>query len=148
MGLVLFDTNIFIDMLHGVSEATSELNRYEEPAISYISYLELECGVFVRPEHKAVLDNLLPTFELIHMNEHIMQETIQVRGNSLIFKPKIALPDAIIQATANVYMLTVITRNAKHFARARLKPHVPYDYDSGSGRVSNVRAPWSPTQAI
>lgn len=144
MGLVLFDTNIFIDMLNGIPEATIELGQYAEPAISFITYVELACGVFVKPQHKSGFENMLSNLMLIHMDEHIMHETIQVRGNSLVNKPKIPLTDAIIQATANVYMLTVITRNAKHFAHARLKPHVPYDYDSISGRVSNVRTPWSP----
>lgn len=37
MALIIFDTNIFIDMLHGVHEASVELGSYDSPAISVIT---------------------------------------------------------------------------------------------------------------
>lgn len=41
MALILFDTNIFIDMLRGCKEATRELSAYNFPAVSAITYMEL-----------------------------------------------------------------------------------------------------------
>lgn len=37
MALILFDTNIFIDMLGGCKQATIELSSYDFPAISAMS---------------------------------------------------------------------------------------------------------------
>jgi hypothetical protein len=37
MALILFDTNVFIDMLNGVHQATIELGSYDSPAISHAS---------------------------------------------------------------------------------------------------------------
>ena len=40
----LFDTNILIDYLNGVDAAKTELARYERPAISVISWIEVLAG--------------------------------------------------------------------------------------------------------
>jgi len=44
MPLILFDTNIFIGLLHGVEQVTAELAPYDQPAISVIRYMELRSG--------------------------------------------------------------------------------------------------------
>ncbi|MBB5606231.1 MULTISPECIES: hypothetical protein [unclassified Janthinobacterium] len=49
MALILFDTNIFIDMLVGCHQAAVELAAYDEPAISMITYMELRSGEFTPP---------------------------------------------------------------------------------------------------
>ena len=67
MALIVFDTNIFIDMLHGVHEATVELLSHGAP---------------------------------------------------------------------------LVTRNGKDFSRVPLTIHTPYDYDSATGAISNVRPPF------
>ncbi|MES2165032.1 MAG: hypothetical protein V4476_28080 [Pseudomonadota bacterium] len=41
MALILFDTNIFIDMLNGVHQASVELSSYDTPAISFITLRSL-----------------------------------------------------------------------------------------------------------
>ena len=56
MALILFDTNIFIDMLNGVHEAATELGRYDFPAISTITYMELRVGQIARPHEVPILD--------------------------------------------------------------------------------------------
>jgi hypothetical protein len=43
MALVLFDTNIFIDMLGGCKQATIELSQYDFPAVSAITYMGQQC---------------------------------------------------------------------------------------------------------
>lgn len=59
MVLIVFDTNIFIDMLHGLHEATVELGNYDDPAISVITYMELRSGEWLRPQDKPILDAVL-----------------------------------------------------------------------------------------
>jgi hypothetical protein len=100
MALNLFDTNIFIDMLNGVHQASIELAGYDMPAISYIPYMELRVGELARPHEKSILDAVLDEFEVLDMNKTIMEAAIKIRGGSLVSRPAIKLPDAIIAATA------------------------------------------------
>jgi predicted nucleic acid-binding protein len=141
MGLTLFDTNIFIDMLNGVHQASIELASYDMPAISFVTYMELRCGEFSRPHEKAILTAVLDEFHVVEMNKTIMEAAIKILGSSLATKPAIKLPDAIIAATAWVRSCPVVTRNPKDFLTAGVIVHVPYDYDSKTGLVTNVRAP-------
>ena len=142
MALILFDTNIFIDMLSGVHQASIELNSYDMPAISFITYIELRCGEYDRPQDKPILDAVLAEFHVYHMDQQIMEAAIEIRGRSLATKPAIKLPDAIIAATARVNYAPVVTRNAKDFALAGVAIHIPYDYDSKTGLVTNIRQPF------
>lgn len=57
--MILFDTNIFIDLLNGCKQAGIELTSYPEPAISVITLMELRAGELPRPGDRAVLDPLL-----------------------------------------------------------------------------------------
>lgn len=143
MALILFDTNIFIDMLKGVHEATVELGNYDHPAISVITYMELRSGEALRPQDKSILDAVLAEFTVLHLDPQIIEASISVRSNSLVRPPKIKLPDAIIAATALSYHAPLVTRNGKDFNGVSITIHTPYDYDSATGVVSNVRAPFA-----
>lgn len=140
--MILFDTNIFIDMLGGCHQASIELNSYDEPAISAITYMELRAGEIARPQDKSRLDALLTTFTLLPIDWEITNVAIAIRGNSLVIPPKIKLPDAIIGATAVRWGLALVTRNPMDFAALSIPLHVPYNYDSKTGIVSNVRKPY------
>lgn len=142
MALILFDTNIFIDMLGGCQEASAELNAYDEPAISVITYMELYSGAIPRPYEKAQLEALLATFILLHIDQDITDKAILIRGNSLVTLPKIKLPDAIIGATAARWNIPLVTRNLPDFYSLSTPVHVPYDYNSKTGVVTNVRRPY------
>ncbi|MEC5160051.1 putative nucleic acid-binding protein [Janthinobacterium sp. CG_23.3] len=82
MALVLFDTNIFIDMLDGVHQATIELGSYDRPAISVVTYMELRAGEIPRPQDKPVLDAILAEFEVIEVSRRIIDIAIAIRGNT------------------------------------------------------------------
>ena len=142
MGLIVFDTNIFIDMLHGVHEATVELGNYDDPAISVITYMELRSGEWLRPQDKPILDAVLAEFALLQLDQRIVEASIAIRGSGLVTPPKIKLPDAIIAATALSHGAPLVTRNGKDFSRVPLTIHTPYDYDSATGAISNVRPPF------
>jgi predicted nucleic acid-binding protein len=139
MGLILFDTNIFIDMLNDVDQATIELSQYSKPAISIMTYMELRAGE--RGRDKEILDAVLGEFEIIEINQRVTDAAIALRKRSISHPPKVKLPDAIIGATAKVNGIPLVTRNPIDFVGHGITVHVPYDYDSKTGTVSNVRAP-------
>jgi len=139
MALILFDTNIFIDMLGGCKQATIELSSYDFPAISAVTYMELRAGQMLRPHEKPILDVLLAEFQVIQIDQMVMERAIEIRGTSLATGPKVKLPDAIIGATAAAYRIPIVTRNPKDFQWEGIDVHVPYDYDSATGAVTNVR---------
>lgn len=139
MAMILFDTNIFIDLLKGCSQAGIELTSYPEPAISVITLMELRAGELPRPADKAILDPLLETFTVLPLDEEVTLTGITIRGNSLISPPKVKMPDAIIGATAEAWGIPLVTRNPKDFKQLSVPVHVPYDWDSSKGIVSNIR---------
>lgn len=142
MALILFDTNIFIDLLNGCTQAGIELTSYPEPAISVMTLIELRAGEMLRPDDKLILDPLLETFTVLPLDEKVTLLVIAIRGNSLVKPPKIKLPDAIIGATAKSWGIPLVTRNPKDFKNLKIPIHVPYDWDSTTGLVSNIRKPF------
>ena len=143
MALILFDTNIFIDMLNGVHEAAVELGSYDFPAISTITYMELRVGQIARPHEVPILEAVLAEFAVLPLDPQITEIAIEIRGNSLVNGPKVKLPDAIIGATAAAYGIPIVTRNPTDFSWSGIVVHIPYDYDSATGRVTNVRSAFS-----
>lgn len=129
-------------MLNGVHEATVELGSYDDPAISVITYMELRSGKWLRPQDKSLLDAVLAEFTVLQLERPIVEAAIAVRGAGLVSPPKIKLPDAIIAATALSHGVPPVTRNGRDFIRVPVTIHTPYDYDSLTGAVSNVRAPF------
>ena len=129
MALVLFDTNIFIDALKNYTEALEELAHWDDPAISAITWMEIYAGA--TPEEVPVIDAMIKGtgFAIIHTDDEIARIAAQIRGESIRKRPKIALPDAIIMATAQARGLPIITRNKKDFTG----PHVRIPYELVSG---------------
>ena len=114
----LFDTNILIDHLNGVSEARVELQRYEARAISIITWLE----VMVRGEGELepTFRGFLHGFEVIQIEQAIAERTVAIRRAY-----RLKLPDAIIWATAQARGILLVTRD-HDFARNDPGIHVPY----------------------
>lgn len=135
MALVLFDTNILIDALKGYQQAIEELAYWDEPAISVITWMEIYAGANVTDVPK--LDSFMADFgfEVIHTNDDIMREAASIRSESRRLGPKIALPDAIIIATAWTMNLNVVTRNKKDFRGSHVR--IPYELET-TGATINV----------
>jgi hypothetical protein len=117
--IAVFDTNIVIDALNGVTEADVEFGRYERVLISRITWMEVLIGA---EGEDSELRNFLEThFEIIPLDLAVAETAVQLRRAH-----RIRLPDAIIWATACVKEATLVTRNTKDFNPAWDGIHLPY----------------------
>ncbi|MFZ6014598.1 MAG: type II toxin-antitoxin system VapC family toxin [Bacteroidota bacterium] len=116
MGLkYLWDTNTVIYYLqqqfHPAAEKLIDgLLNESQPYISAITEIELLCWKTATEEDLEVLHSFIKDALVIELEQAIKIKTADIRKQH-----KIKLPDAIIAATALVYDLTHITRNAKDF---------------------------------
>ena len=140
MAIVLFDTNILIDHFTGHNVATMELVNYDDAIISSFTWIEVACKLTLAQQ--AQLDSLLAGagIKIVHLNDDIMVRAAAIRANSIANPPKIALPDCIIWATAEVSGRIIVTRNPADFGGAGPMVRVPYDIVNGAA-VNIVPAP-------
>lgn len=115
----LFDTNILIDYLNGISEARTELALYKDKAISIITWMEVQVGT--QPEEQFQVDNFLLEFAILSVDTQVSVQAVALRK-----KKNIKLPDAIIWATAQVSHRLLVTRNSKDFIAADPGVRIPY----------------------
>jgi predicted nucleic acid-binding protein len=116
----LFDTCILIDYLRGIDAAKAEIERQQAPSISIITWMEVMVGA--TPDTETQLRNFLNRFELIEIDAGIAEQAVQIRKQR-----KLKLPDAIIQASAEVGRLLLVTRNTKDFGPDIDYFRVPYE---------------------
>ncbi len=116
----VFDTNILIDYLNGNKDAQTELGRYENPAVSIISWIELLVGARNQPE-EIRLRAFLSRFSLHQLSESVAEEAVSLRRQH-----KIRLPDAIIWASARKSDSILVTRNTRDFPKKHPGIRVPY----------------------
>jgi predicted nucleic acid-binding protein len=128
MAMILFDTNILIDHTLGIWQATEELARYDDAAISAISWMETTCKL--SQLHVAIFDADLGKagIKIMQTTPAIMRRAAALRGQT-----RRKLPDCIIRATAELEGRTVVTRNAIDFGScSNTKVRVPYKLHSAS----------------
>lgn len=134
MVTVLFDTNIVIDQILGIAEATRELAAYDDAAISAITWMEAT----VKLDNAAIdqFDKRLAesNIKVIHTNYQIMRLASQLRHDT-----GKKLPDCIIRATSLHEGRIVITRNPNDFG-GKEWCHVPYEI-TANGIIINVKEP-------
>ncbi len=116
----LFDTNILIDYLKGIEPARQELSRFDDPAISVITFMEVLVGASGDAEETA-LRKFLRRFERIALSEAIAERAIRLRRAH-----RLRLPDAIIWATAQEESRLLVTRNTRDFSPDIPGIRVPY----------------------
>ena len=116
----LFDTNILIDHLNGISKATRELKRSVDPAVSVITWIEVLTGAATR-EEEAILRAFLSNFECLPVTNAVAERAAETRRQR-----RIKLPDAIILATAETAHRQLVTRNVKDFPAGMSGIRVPY----------------------
>ena len=108
MVAALFDTNILIDHLNGVTEAREEIARFESRAISIVTWMEVMVGA--DPELAEPTSRFLDGFEVIALDDRIAPRAVELRRVH-----RIRLPDAVIWATAQISGRLLVTRNVKDF---------------------------------
>jgi predicted nucleic acid-binding protein len=115
----VLDTNILIDFLHGLPQASAEMALYERPAISAITWIEVMVGT--TPPSESGVRAFLQSFELLEMNAEIAERTVLLRKTK-----RIKLPDAVVWASAQVHQCLLVTRNTKDFDANDPGVRVPY----------------------
>ena len=116
----VFDTNILIDHLNGITQATKEIQASTDPAISVITWIEVMCGAANKAQ-EAILRAFLTNFECLPLTNAIAERAAENRRVK-----RIKVPDAIILATAEVAGRTLVTRNVKDFPVGTSGVRVPY----------------------
>jgi predicted nucleic acid-binding protein len=115
----VFDTNIVIDALNGVTDADTEYGRYVHVFISLITWMEVMVGA--QANDAQVRDFLETHFEILPLGVEVAERAVQLRRSY-----HLRLPDAIIWATAQVHEAALVTRNTKDFHADWEGVHVPY----------------------
>lgn len=115
----LLDTNILIDYLNGIDEAREEIDRYEAPLISTITWMEVMVGV-VDDEQQAVR-SFLSRFDQVSIDSKVAEVAVSIRRES-----GIRLPDAIIWASAKCENALLVSRNIKDFPADSPGVRAPY----------------------
>jgi hypothetical protein len=115
----LFDTNILIDYLRGVPAAREELARYEDRAISIISWMAVMVGASPELQHgtQAFLDD----FAVIEIDRRVAERAVALRRAH-----RIKLPDAIVWGSAQVHAMLFVTRDARDFRADHPGVRMPY----------------------
>jgi predicted nucleic acid-binding protein len=116
---VLFDSNILIDYLNGISAAKKEFQLYESRAISVVTWMEVMVGGEI--ENDALTRGFLASFDIIPVSQNITERAVQLRRER-----EMKLPDAIILASAIEHGLLLVTRNIKDFDATLPSVRVPY----------------------
>lgn len=106
----LLDSNIIIYLSKNMLDVTDLLGKYEYLYISIITYMEVLGYKFEKSEEKAIITEIVNTFDIINLDHEIANKVIAIRE-----KNKIKLPDAIILATAQSLKADLITNNVHDF---------------------------------
>ena len=115
----VFDTNILVDHLLGISQAKQQIENYDTRIISVITWMEIMVGA--NPKSELQLTNFLLAFTVAPISTTTAQLAVEIRK-----KLKIKLPDAIILAAAEEYECILLTRNTKDFSESDPRIRVPY----------------------
>ena len=118
--IAVFDTNIVIDALNGLSEADTEYNLYERVIISRITWMEILVGE--KSNDQQLRDFLENHFEIAPIDVSVSEIAVQLRRQY-----RIRLPDAIIWATAKTHTAILVTRNTKDFDSQWDGIRIPYE---------------------
>jgi len=116
----LFDTNILIDHLNGVEQATLEIKASADPAVSVITWIEVMTGA-ADPAEEVVLRAFLTNFECLPVTNAVAERAAENRRVR-----RIKLPDAILLATAEAAGRQLVTRNVRDFPAGMGGVRVPY----------------------
>ena len=115
----LFDTNVLIDYLQGVPDAREELARFEDAAISIVTWMEVMVGA--TDDNHAATRAFLSGFRVIGLDRDQAERAVALRR-----RHRMKLPDAIIWAAAQGEDRILVTRNTRDFPAEDPGVRVPY----------------------
>ena len=115
----LFDTNILIDYLRGIPAADRELSRFEQKAISLITWMEVLVGT--PAEHLGPTRAFLDGFDLGPIDPRVANQAVALRRMH-----RLKLPDAIVWASAQINDMLLVTRDTKGFPADDPGVRIPY----------------------
>jgi predicted nucleic acid-binding protein len=101
----LFDTVVLIDYLNGMPQARAEMARYDDSAISIVSWMEVMAGA--PPQTEQATRDFLQTFRLVAIEADVAEEAVTLRRSR-----RLKLPDAIVWASARVENRLFVTRDS------------------------------------
>ncbi|MGD9929776.1 MAG: type II toxin-antitoxin system VapC family toxin [Mangrovibacterium sp.] len=114
----LIDTNILIYLSQRKINLEDITQNDSRLYISVITYMEALGYPFRNSQEKQTMEKICSIFEIIQLEQTIVDEVIRIRQ-----KHKIKLPDAIILGTAISGKLELITANTADFIN--IHPGVP-----------------------
>lgn len=115
----LLDTNVLIDFLSGIGAARKEIARYDEAAISIVTWMEVMVGA--PPGATDETRQFLSHFATVPVSQPIAERAVELRQQHRV-KP----PDAIIWASAQIEQRLLVTRNTKDFPPGDPGIRMPY----------------------
>jgi hypothetical protein len=115
----LFDTNILIDFLNGVADAREEIDRYEDGAISVVTWMEVMVGA--SPANEGATRAFLAAFEIVPLDDAVAELAVKLRKAHGV-RP----PDAIVWASARGGGRLLVTRNVRDFPPGEPGVREPY----------------------
>lgn len=116
----VIDSDVLIDFLQGNPNARREIDQYEPPLYSIISWMEVMCGAESEAERKSA-EALFRSMKRIDLSQEIARKAVEER-KALGLK----LPDAVILASADSEGCILVTRNAKDFRKDDPRIRIPY----------------------
>jgi predicted nucleic acid-binding protein len=117
--MVLLDSDVIIEYLKGNAGVASIIEGLapDELAISAISVMEVLAGAANKSEERFLLKQL-GRFVVVHVDPDISLRAIELMQQYRL-SHGLAIPDALIAATAAKHEAALYTRNTKHFATIR-----------------------------
>lgn len=120
----VFDTNILIDYLRGITAAGAEFRRYEQVFISMVTWMEVMVGA--PDDVAATTERFLDTLGAIPVDDAVARRTVALRRAH-----RLKLPDAIIWASADIRSLLLVSRDTKAYPADHPGIRVPYRLPHG-----------------
>lgn len=118
MNIVLFDTDVLIDLLRGKQETFAQVMTFVPGArlfCSVITVAEIYAGMF--PHEKNKTEELLQALQKIPITEEIASLAGQFRNT----QKHLELLDCMIAATAIILGAQLLTKNIKHYPMKSLQ---------------------------
>jgi predicted nucleic acid-binding protein len=120
MTSALIDTSLLLDYLNGDPRAQRALDRWDDRAISVVTWLEL---LTLSPARALeATRGFLRTFERLSISESIADEALRL----MIARPGLPLDRALTWASANVNQIVYVTVDPTHVARTDANVTMPY----------------------